>query len=440
LKSAAWARPYVSGLARMRVMRDETFGHVQLAEGHVGASVLPLPWPLGLGEATVALAALTFPLALVGELWQQREVLSGKGGHYLRKEKADVEQIRYYDLWRFICVTCVVITHRWEGYHEKNFFAVGQWVLQFLMLISGTCFGKSSSPLWRYCRRLVMIWAVGTLLNWTALVATQGDWRNNPERVSYQMLFALQILTSAIMITPLKWQVHFGTPQLRENQDISGRSRRSYEVMAMLWYLAIICHAGILRLGHPCWEATQLAEAGHERYAIELLESAFILLVASLAHAWLPEEARGWIGWAMFLLLEGSRVLHAEPRPGSELHLNDLYMWATFIHVVPLKYDQEIGRGMAQLWPVWAVGCALLSGLPGSEPPFPALQPSQEVLQRARFYAVESILVLAFVTIPTAGPNWTMTIPAWTGPGLRWLNSLSLVAFCTHKAIFDLLA
>ena len=42
----------------------------------------------------------------------------------------------------------------------------------------------------------------------------------------------------------------------------------------------------------------------------------------------------------------------------------------------------------------------------------------------ARFYGVETILVLAFVCIPAAGKDATMVLPKWLGPPLKWLNLL----------------
>ena len=54
------------------------------------------------------------------------------------------------------------------------------------------------------------------------------------------------------------------------------------------------------------------------------------------------------------------------------------------VHFLPLAHQVCVGRCMAQLWPLWAVACAFLLGLPGSDPPFPAQYPSAELLKRLR--------------------------------------------------------
>jgi len=374
----------------------------------------------GQGEVVVASAVLCLVSCCLFELLTLKD----------KQQASKAEQIRYFDLWRVICVACVVITHVYEGYHQLNFFAVGQWVLQFLMLISGFCFARSEKSLLFYCRRLAMIWAAGTLLNWMALVAIGADWKADATRLMYQMGFALQIMVAAIFLFPLKCLLSAG--ELKENQDCSAGNA----TMPLALYSSFALLMALFML-HPSMLEGKLQQS--ERLPIELFQSAAMLFLATALHALLPPHLRHWIGWALLLPMQLSRVLHAEPRPGSEVHLNDLYMWAVFIHYVPLKFQSEIGLAMAQLWPVWAIMVGFLLGLPGNEPSFPSLNPSPEMGKRARFYGVETILVLAFVCIPAAGKDATMVLPKWLGPPLKWLNLLSLIAFCSHKAIIDLL-
>lgn len=150
----------------------------------------------------MALAWTLLGLCLALESWYQ--ISAAKKGPSDGEAPRSAEPLRYFDLWRCICVACVVVTHIWEGYHAENILGCGQWVLQFLMLISGTCFAKSSSSLMRYCWRLLLVWSVGTLLNWMVMVAVEAKWRDSSWRVQFQMGFCLQILVMALATAPLK--------------------------------------------------------------------------------------------------------------------------------------------------------------------------------------------------------------------------------------------
>uniref|UniRef100_A0A7S1PNJ8 Uncharacterized protein n=1 Tax=Alexandrium catenella TaxID=2925 RepID=A0A7S1PNJ8_ALECA len=131
-----------------------------------------------------------------------------------------------------------------------------------------------------------------------------------------------------------------------------------------------------------------------------------------------------------------TRLARAEPRPGSEFHLADLYCWAAFERLCPLAGHAALGRALAQWWPVWGFACGLLLS-PGAGVPFQ--HPSELLLPRARFYLVEAVLALAFTTVPRAGPRGTHPIPDSLRARLPWLGSWALFAFCSHKALLVLL-
>lgn len=377
----------------------------------------------------MALAWTLLGLCLALESWYQ--ISAAKKGPSDGEAPRSAEPLRYFDLWRCICVACVVVTHIWEGYHAENILGCGQWVLQFLMLISGTCFAKSSSSLMRYCWRLLLVWSVGTLLNWMVMVAVEAKWRDSSWRVQFQMGFCLQILVMALATAPLKW--HFTSTGGKQSQDAFSK----FALVALVLYASgMLCALAVMH-GFPKQLDASLPTA---RLGTEILESAGVLLLATIALCALAPESHGWIGWAMLVLIQLGRVAHSEPRPGSEIHLCDLYAWAVFIHFVPLTNQSGIGLAMAGSWPIWALACAFLLGLPGSGPEFPAMFPSNEVTLRARFYAVETIFAVAFITIPAAGPKRTLPIPAWMGPSLSFLNKMSLLAFTSHKAIITLVA
>merc|ERR1712232_1409442 len=114
----------------------------------------------------------------------------------------------------------------------------------------------------------------------------------------------------ALVMTPLK-------AQLMSPRDT--RQRR--------WNLAVYgsAVAGLvlvhLFVGLAGWGADQTLRV--------LTESLALLLAGSLFAPTHDQENRGWLGWSLLALLYSTRVLRREPRPGSEFHLIDLYIWSS---------------------------------------------------------------------------------------------------------------
>ena len=281
------------------------------------------------------------------------------------------------------------------------------------------------------------------------------------------MTFCLLFVLAAVFVSPLKWLLG----DLKAGEEVM---KWRHGTAALGYALCLLC---LIPLAwYPGWldEQAQRTDYHFSRVPLELLETVLMVIFVVLAHGFWRTP---WIAWLHLALMQGSRIVCAEPRPGSEIHLFDVrlgveafpmsfitiyawiafedgparYVWASVVHFLPLAHQARIGKWMAQLWPVWAVACAFLLGLPGTDPPFPAQYPSTEVLKRLRFYTVETIFLLAFTplspvslpcdlslrSIPSAGKEHTMCIPHTMAPTLRWLNYLSLAAFCSHKAIID---
>jgi len=381
-----------------------------------------------LGASALLVLGVSVTLFLVGVIFK---LLEWRSSGTEKTEHVELERILYFDLWRVLCVALVVLSHSWEGYHEQNFFGVCQWVLQYVTIISAICFARSSTGLGRYCLRLLMFCGLGTMLNWMALFAIADEAIEDPLRVSFQMAYILCLVFGAIGVSPMKWL-------LKEKKDLNYQVRveMRHGLAFLPYFMALVLLMPLVF--HSSWLEQKSLQVSLLRVPWELMESMLLPCSAVVAHFFLRDsETKAWIGWVWLALLQAGRILNAEPRPGSEIHLLDLYIWSGFIYFVPLAYQAKIGKAIAQLWLLWAVPVALLVGLPGAEPPFPAQYPSPEVMKRARFYFVESVFILAFVTIPSAGKQHTLVIPQSAGPTLDCLNYLSLAAFCSHKAIID---
>lgn len=349
------------------------------------------------------------------------------GAQFQDPAKQDVRKpVLYFDLWRTICVACVVLTHCWEGYHDENFLAVCQWVLQFLVLISAICFARSSSTLAAYCARLTVVYAFGVICNGMALCAVGESWKGDVFNVQYQMGFVVQLALGAIAVSPLKCQLIGDVETLNETP-------RSHEFRFSIIYGANALAAVVFAVWQERFAKNPFFLNWRHFHRL-CAETCCLLFISSAACVALAGRAkRAYVGWVMLALIALSRIITPEARPGSELHMIDLFIWAVFVELVPLSGQAQLGRVLAQAWPLWAIPCGIMLGFgPGRGD---SMAPSPDIIMRLRFYIVEVVLVLAFIAIPSAGPEHTLVLPTWMAQPLAHLRKLSLVAYCTHKAV-----
>lgn len=325
------------------------------------------------------------------------------------------------DFWRVICVMCCVITHADEVYAEANVFGVQNWTLQILSLISGACFAISSCSLLDYTARLFLISAVGILFTWgAAALAGQPWWEEPLMKCVFQNGYLLILICGAIVSCPLKHQI-------RALADQS----RAWSVPAFYFMIVVVC------------QATHLV--GLELNFIDSLESqqqilclstktALIGLISSLGLMFFQEEQQGILGWILIAFIYGNRVAFREARPGSEFHLVDVYVLGCIVAMVPLMGQERIGTHMASWWPVWGIFCGLM--LPPGAHGRLDQHPSEDILLRTRHYLVETICVLAFLSIPSGAEEVTIPLPRILLPHLRWLNWWALSSFIFHKGVY----
>mmetsp|Transcript_67987 Transcript_67987/g.157789 ORF Transcript_67987/g.157789 Transcript_67987/m.157789 type:complete len:274 (+) Transcript_67987:46-867(+) len=201
-----------------------------------------------------------------------------------------------------------------------------------------------------------------------------------------------------------------------------------------------ICYTASFIVALAAWLLTPLVAPRWVSQQVPrlILESAIIMLLVALGVHVLPLRSRGLLGWSMLLGIYSFRIARPEPRPGTEIHLVDLYNWSVFVQLCPLAGQAATGLAMARWWPLWVLACGLLLR-PGVAAELSQCPPGA-VLERLRFYTVEVTCVLAFTTIPSAGLGHTLPIPdSLRKHHLAWLNLWALLAFCTHRAALILL-
>jgi len=331
-------------------------------------------------------------------------------------------RVAYLDLWRLLCVSIMVASHAGEAlevYVDYNVLAGQQWVLPIIMLIAGKCFAMSRLPVAHYAARLLVYFSVGSLLNWSTAVLTGFHWWEcvTTRGVTFQMFFVLGLAVAAVAASPLK-------AALQAEAEAAGALLR-----IAAYGLALVVVTQAVSLGN------RLAGGGEElgsQLPRVVAEAGVTAVVAMAGRRLLPAPQLDLLGWLLLVWIYATRVLHAEPRPGTELHFHELFVFAVSVHLVPLRWQESIGLGFTRWWPVLLVAGGMLLH-PGLRQRLDLLPPPSG-LERARHYLVECACVLAFTTIPALGPERTFRVP-----DVRWLNNWALFAYCAHFAIYRLL-
>mmetsp|Transcript_17414 Transcript_17414/g.39243 ORF Transcript_17414/g.39243 Transcript_17414/m.39243 type:complete len:172 (-) Transcript_17414:6-521(-) len=87
------------------------------------------------------------------------------------------------------------------------------------------------------------------------------------------------------------------------------------------------------------------------------------------------------------------------------------------------------------MWPFWSVLGGLVSIFPGTQGRMDKF-PFDDLEDRAQYYLLEILFIVAFVAIPTAGRAKTVPLSEAWRDHLPWLNIWALLAFCSHQAVY----
>jgi len=110
----------------------------------------------------------------------------------------------FLDLTRIFCVALVVTDHGNGEYAQWNTVWAQHWVLQYLWVLCGVCFGLSNRDLRGYLLRLAGYFVVGYCLNLGAFVIKGFEVRGKLFDVGFHMWFVPGVMGTSICLYPLK--------------------------------------------------------------------------------------------------------------------------------------------------------------------------------------------------------------------------------------------
>ncbi|CAJ1343911.1 unnamed protein product, partial [Effrenium voratum] len=304
-----------------------------------------------------------------------------------------------------------------------NVFAVQQWVLPFLVIISGTLCAVSKKGLVDYVSRLLLFTSAGSCLNLICmLIRGQPNWYDNAcLNLFFQLGFTFNLAVNGLIINPFRWQL-----------EQPPEARRRAALMTTGLYGGLCLVLGLLMAVLYDSNPQFVHDVGVPSFDIAL----HLLLLCALAEL-LPETQKGLLGHCSWIFLYSTRVLLRQPRPaGPELHLAELFLWAYCVKLVPMSGQECIGRFFVNYWPFVFIAAGLLLH-PGVKQRVDQ-DPWSSAFLRSRHYLSELIACMAFLTIPAAKDVKTMVFPQSWRRHMVWLNYWSLGAFLSHKAFFYL--
>lgn len=387
----------------------------------------------------------------------------------------------FLDITRIMCVWCVAIDHGNSSFGKWNVMFTQIWVLQFLFLVCGVCYGMSNRSLCGYLNRLLVYFTIGSCINLMAWMVSGMNWQNNVFGMVFQFWFVAGLMIYAIMLAPLKGWLK-GCDQTPSAGEPAPESQTSPALPP--------------ETQHPAQNADSASFIDNRDNLLKpiaaiggtilvvflgihiLLEPIFTPVVAPLvlqlfkplgtassfwgAPSTLPEANAFVAAWCDYILVTvcncalifvGTRVMSrrsqvpwllifntyvfraAWPRGVDErpFHGLELTMLALTCYHLGLEGRRKIGKYIIRYWFVVIWVCSLLW------PPYIDYRldehPPQGFPLRFRYTLIEMIFVVCFLT---AGERLVQK-EIFTEDRLQFLNTWALIVFLVHKAVHILI-
>mmetsp|Transcript_97154 Transcript_97154/g.173051 ORF Transcript_97154/g.173051 Transcript_97154/m.173051 type:complete len:438 (-) Transcript_97154:89-1402(-) len=362
------------------------------------------------------------------------------------------------DMTRIICVCLVAVDHGNKAYAEWNAIFVQQWTMQWIVLVSGICYALSKKSLSSYCFRLGTYVVIGVLVNLSAWMALNMDWRNNMFNVVFQMWFVVGLMVYAAILAPLKALLALQSqerlePALpRDSPSHHSWSTGLMTVAAGLMLLAIFFHYVLPVLVEPIAAPaflglSKLLGAGQETWGLPETMTEADLFVANLScysyltmsNLYLMFTLRlstvkvSLIPWVIIANSFVHRSLFYRGPEERPFHFLDLMILGLATYHYGIRHRKIVGDYVVRYWFVILISFAIIW------PPYMDnrmdMNPTHERILRTRCEIIEAVSIIAWLC---AGDRM-FSREIFTVDKLGWLNDWALLLFLVHKASHMLL-
>lgn len=364
----------------------------------------------------------------------------------------------YLDIVRILCVCLVCVDHGGTAFGQWNTMYVQAWVLQYLFLISGICFGMSSKRLPGFVARLALYFCVGVSCNFTAWIILGLDWRHDAWNVVFQFWFVVALVLFTLLLAPLK--AHLSSTKAHLQAEADADIVRS-PLFGMGRAAALVALAGGYFVLSAIFNGVLVPLLQH--FFADSLSSAVNGSLGPAALFWglpaTPEAARGFlsdicgyfqlslsnmyivlaspvlttevssIGWLAIMNTYAHKMVFYRAQEARLITGFDCMMLGLVCYYYGLKHRRVVGEYLVRYWFVLLFVCALLWP-PGSVGRFDE-NPPTDLPSRARDNLLEGVFVVLFLTAAER-----MIDPGiFLRDRMEFLNDWALVLFMVHKAV-----
>mmetsp|Transcript_63436 Transcript_63436/g.163237 ORF Transcript_63436/g.163237 Transcript_63436/m.163237 type:complete len:459 (+) Transcript_63436:69-1445(+) len=373
----------------------------------------------------------------------------------------------FLDITRICCVWLVAVDHGNATFGAYNSLFGQEWVLQFLYLVCGVCYGMSRRSLLNYEFRLAQYVVIGIMLNWCAWVVAGLDWQHNFFGMVFHFWFVVGLMLYAAILAPLK-------PYLQRARDLSLQADNNPEAVgteapeeseqdhrdALLRGLLLIgggllgimlvftvVMAPVIESAAPItlrffsaiganardgafWGLPSNIDESQEflqhmsTYIMLTVSNMYLLIVCPVAF-----KRSTWTPWCLLAYTYSHRMLFYRSSDERPFHGLDLMTIAMAVYYLGLQNRRKIGEYLIRYWFVLLFVCALLWE-PGTHQRFDEVPPTT-ISTRVRVNLLEAIFVIAWFL---AGDRMVQK-EIFSEDRLDFLNLWALIVFLVHKAV-----
>lgn len=367
------------------------------------------------------------------------------------------------DMFRVICVCMVVVDHGGTSFGHWNTMFVQSWVLQWLFLIAGICYGVTSRGLWHYLSRLGGYFCVGVFCNFLAFVIVGNDVRGNLWNVVFQFWFIVGLMGFLVLLTPIKKHLKSvvdarGTDSeedfLKHGPGPASMGFKYHpaaciflviggfcliyafanfvfiRICQMLFSVPLATWATGMGPASEFWGLPQNAADAHDfiadfiGYFLLSVTSLYLIVVFPMV-----SDRLEYTAWIVLFNTYSHRMLLYRSQMARLINGFDVTMIGITCFYYGLAHRRVVGEYMTRYWFVMLFTCSVLWP-PGTYGRFDE-DPPTDLAFRMRYNFSEAVFTVGFL----CSMERMIDTKIYTKDRMQFLGMWSLILFLVHKAV-----
>jgi len=356
------------------------------------------------------------------------------------------------DVIRIVCIWLACVDHGETPFGYWNTMYVQSWVLQYLFLICGICFGMTKKGLPSYLSRLGMYFVIGVCCNWVAWAIAGLDWKHNSWDIVFQFWFVFGLMMYCVALYPFKQYLARVKNERRTSESSWAHFARGVAVLVLgfavikLLFRAMLIPIMQKEVAAPLANAiSQMGSSAqfwgvlsdpHDAatwcgrfltYLESSLASVYLVMVSPYLFSRLSA-----VGWLVIANNYYHRCFEYRGQDSRIFTGFDVTFLGLTCFYFGLQYRRVIGEYFVRYWFLFLFICALLWP-PGTTGRWDE-QPPTDPTKRLAYNFMEMIFVVFFLCAAErmADPK------IFSEDRMDFMGNFTLLLFLVHKAVYIL--